>query len=168
VCATAVAAPLAQSLNSALLAGVMGAIALRGDMQLRVPLALRLELPKIKVPKLEVPKLEVPKLEVPKLSVPKLGLPKLKLPRDPKKEAKAAPPATRTTTKVATRSSSVQVRAATSSGSIKDAPTFEDITKLRGSGVEVITSEYKAFPVRRMPGANMGEFLDMAKSMTPK
>ncbi|KAA8497720.1 hypothetical protein FVE85_5305 [Porphyridium purpureum] len=130
---------------------VMGLAALFFQVQ-RTALMAKLELPKFSMPSMP----SMPKLTVPKLQMPKLGGGEKK-----DKAAKPSPSAPKTTIRP---SGGVKVRAAVGNKSNVDAPSF------KGSNMELADSgaDYKAFPKRRMPGANMQGFLDMAKGMKPK
>jgi hypothetical protein len=110
-------------------------------------------------------------IKLPKLSAPKLpslpSLPKISLGKG--KAAKQAPPAAAPSTKTGARtptrsaaSAGVRVRPATPQTNLPSGPTYIDPAQARimdqGKG-------WKAFPGRRLPGKNMEQFLDMARSL---
>lgn len=126
-------------------------VVLAGDVQLRdrfVPSqAFAIKLPKLGVPKL-------PSLP----SLPKLSLGKGKAPP-------TAAPTSKTGTRTPARGSAptgVRVRPATPQANLPSGPTYVDPAQARimdqGKG-------WKAFPGRRLPGKNMEQFLDMARSL---
>mmetsp|Transcript_496 Transcript_496/g.895 ORF Transcript_496/g.895 Transcript_496/m.895 type:complete len:169 (-) Transcript_496:102-608(-) len=157
VCATAVAIPVAQGISSAVIAGFMGLVALHADTQLRVPLNLKIEFPKLSLPNL-------PKVELPKVSLPKLGGKKSAAPAESASKAETASAGAKVQAVARTVNKNIKVRAAASAGTNKDAPSFEEVKGAR-FGTAVKADGYSAFPLRRMPGANMQSFLDMAKDM---
>lgn len=119
------------------------------------PTALQVKLPKIP----EIPKISLPK--VPKLPDINLDLPNFGKKSDAPAPKAKAPTVPRTPTAPGAR---VKVRAANavipSNPDAPSAPTLSDIT----AGAKK-NDGWKRYPARRMPGANMGSFKEMAKGM---
>lgn len=116
--------------------------------------------------------IEMPKMpEMPKVELPKIGLPKLELPTLGGKKKEAAPPAPKkkVVAKPTVSAIGVKVRAAATGPSATnvDAPTLAELTG-KTSDVVIGSGEgWKRFPARRMPGANMGRWKEIAKDITP-
>ncbi|CAN8072717.1 unnamed protein product [Agarophyton chilense] len=119
----------------------------------------------IKLPNLpNLPNLpELPK--VPKLpNLPKLNLPDLDLPNFGKKTP-AKKPAARAPRTV--RQGNVKIRPA--SGVVpSDAPTLAELQGGVTAGTITDSEGWKRFPSRRMPGANMESWKNLAKQVGPK
>lgn len=130
---------------------------------------LAIELPKISLPKL--PNIDIPFPKLPDIDLPNFGKKKdntqSKAGDEGKKSAsRSAPPKKRAPT------GSVKIRAASnvvgSSGS-KIAPALADLKGIVSP--KVIIAEqgvWKRYPSRRMPGANMDSWKEIARQMKPK
>ncbi len=117
----------------------------------------------VDMPKIELPKISLPKVEMPKVSLPKVSLPSL--PGQKKKDAaaKPEPPAARVVDRT-----NVRVRAANIGVASPDAPTLAELTGKQSQDTIAAGDGWKRFPSRRMPGANMQGWKDIAKEITPK
>jgi hypothetical protein len=139
---------------------VLGAgVALAGDLQLRGRYAPAQGFA-IKLPKLGFPKLpgKLPSLP----SLPKVSLGSGKAAKSGGSAASAAAKTGSRTPARGAAAPGVRVRPATTQSNLPSGPTFVDPTQARvmdqGKG-------WKAFPGRRLPGKNMEQFLDMARSL---
>lgn len=113
----------------------------------------------IQLPKL--PELKLPKL--PELDLPNFGK---KKGEDSSPKAKAAPARV-----PVARGANVKVRAAKgviATGSSPDAPTLAEVTGETTQDTIAAGQGWKKFPERRMPGANMDRWKQVAKDITPK
>lgn len=126
---------------------------------------LAIQLPKIQLPKISLPNL--PNIDLPLPKLPDIDLPNFGKKKDntPKKPAARSPPP-----KSKAPAGKIKVRASGNAGSSgsKTAPTLAD---LRGQGKAEATrtgeGAWKRFPSRRMPGANMDGWKQIAKQVKP-
>jgi len=124
---------------------LMSAAALAGDYVMRV------DLPKFNMP--ELPKIDLPKLELPKIDLPfgKKGGAEapIFIDENPNVTAKGA------VTAASAPTGAVKVRASVAPKKVvdKQAPTLAELQRSRGQTIIASDDEWKAFPVRRLPGS---------------
>lgn len=110
-----------------------------------------------------LPKVNLPKISLPKVSLPKL--PDIDLPNFGKKGG-TAPAKDAPAPRARAPARDVKVRASNAVPAANpDAPTADEIAGRTSIDTIAAGAGYKKYPARRMPGANMDGWKDMAKDM---